>query len=183
MRRSCSASAISRRLVIAAMYRGASGQSVRNVTDSGVSRSQGAPCRRDDRFVCELRNHGEYGVEAQFLLNGDLYIARMFQDHSTTRCSTRWRRTMPRWVVRGPGRRAGVASSGCSPTLRRHEGEATRGRRAQLADEFESAGCLRRPIRRPFRVDSYWTCATPSHQTRALSSLNPQRTSDASGSP
>jgi hypothetical protein len=29
---------------------------------------------------CELRDHGEFGVEAQFLLNGNLYIARTFQD-------------------------------------------------------------------------------------------------------
>ncbi len=37
--------------------------------------------RKDvDRYVCELRDHGQYGIEAQFLLNGDLYIARTFQD-------------------------------------------------------------------------------------------------------
>jgi len=33
-----------------------------------------------DHYACELRLHGEWGVEAQFLLNGDLYIARTFQD-------------------------------------------------------------------------------------------------------
>jgi hypothetical protein len=33
-----------------------------------------------DHYVGELRYHGEFGVEAQFLLNGDLYIARTFQD-------------------------------------------------------------------------------------------------------
>jgi hypothetical protein len=32
-----------------------------------------------DRYRCELRDHGErYGVEAQFLLNGDLERARTF---------------------------------------------------------------------------------------------------------
>ena len=31
------------------------------------------------RMRCELRDHGEFGVEAQFLLNGTLYIARTFQ--------------------------------------------------------------------------------------------------------
>jgi hypothetical protein len=37
--------------------------------------------RKDvNHYVCELRNHGEWGTEAQFLLNGDLYIARTFQD-------------------------------------------------------------------------------------------------------
>jgi hypothetical protein len=37
--------------------------------------------RKDvDRNVCELRDHGEWGIEAQFLLNNDLYIARTFQD-------------------------------------------------------------------------------------------------------
>jgi len=37
---------------------------------------------RSDRdcYACELRYHREYGVEARFLLNGDLYIARTFQD-------------------------------------------------------------------------------------------------------
>jgi hypothetical protein len=33
-----------------------------------------------DHYVCEVRDHGEFGVEAQFLLNGELYIARTFQD-------------------------------------------------------------------------------------------------------
>jgi hypothetical protein len=33
-----------------------------------------------DAYRCELRDHGEFGVEAQFLLNGELYIARTFQD-------------------------------------------------------------------------------------------------------
>jgi hypothetical protein len=33
-----------------------------------------------DHYACELRDHGEFGIEAQFLLNGDLYIARTFQD-------------------------------------------------------------------------------------------------------
>jgi hypothetical protein len=36
----------------------------------------------DDRFICELRDRGRFGVEAQFLLNGDLYIARTFQDQT-----------------------------------------------------------------------------------------------------
>jgi hypothetical protein len=30
-----------------------------------------------DHCVCELRGHGEFGIEAQFLLNG-LYITRHF---------------------------------------------------------------------------------------------------------
>lgn len=34
-----------------------------------------------DRFRCELRDHGRYGVEAQFLLNGELFIARTFAPH------------------------------------------------------------------------------------------------------
>jgi hypothetical protein len=34
--------------------------------------------RGHDRFVCELRDHGAYGVEAQFLLNGDLFTSRRF---------------------------------------------------------------------------------------------------------
>jgi hypothetical protein len=33
-----------------------------------------------DHYVCELRDHGEFGIEAQFLLNGELYIARTFRD-------------------------------------------------------------------------------------------------------
>jgi hypothetical protein len=36
-------------------------------------------CPADHRFFrCELRDHGEFGVEAQFLLNGHLHIARTF---------------------------------------------------------------------------------------------------------
>ena len=36
--------------------------------------------RKDvDRYVCELRDRAEWGIEAQFLLNGDLYIACTFQ--------------------------------------------------------------------------------------------------------
>lgn len=35
-----------------------------------------------DRWRCELRDHGEqYGVEAQFLLNGDLERARTFASY------------------------------------------------------------------------------------------------------
>jgi hypothetical protein len=33
-----------------------------------------------DSYACELRDHGEFGVEAQFPLNGKLYIARTFRD-------------------------------------------------------------------------------------------------------
>ena len=33
-----------------------------------------------DSYACELRDHGEFGVEAQFLLNGEPYIARTFRD-------------------------------------------------------------------------------------------------------
>ena len=33
-----------------------------------------------DRFACELRDHEEFGLEAQFLLNGELYIARTFRE-------------------------------------------------------------------------------------------------------
>jgi hypothetical protein len=33
-----------------------------------------------DHYACQLRDHGEFGIEAQFLLNGTLYIARTFLD-------------------------------------------------------------------------------------------------------
>ena len=33
-----------------------------------------------DQFVCELRDQGEFGIEAQFLLNGELYIAQTFRE-------------------------------------------------------------------------------------------------------
>jgi hypothetical protein len=33
---------------------------------------------RHDRIRCELRDHGEYGVEAQFLHNEELFIGRTF---------------------------------------------------------------------------------------------------------
>jgi hypothetical protein len=37
-------------------------------------------CRERDhvRFRCELRDHGDYGVEAQFLWNEELFMARTF---------------------------------------------------------------------------------------------------------
>jgi hypothetical protein len=34
--------------------------------------------RDHDRFACELRYHGEWGVEAQFLKNEELLIGRRF---------------------------------------------------------------------------------------------------------
>jgi len=36
--------------------------------------------RGSDHYACELRDHREFGIEDRFLLNGDLYIARTFQD-------------------------------------------------------------------------------------------------------
>ena len=34
---------------------------------------------RDNRYRCELRDHGEpYGVEAQFLKNGEFFYSRRF---------------------------------------------------------------------------------------------------------
>jgi hypothetical protein len=33
-----------------------------------------------DHYACELRDHGEFGIEAQFLLNGQPYIGRTFLD-------------------------------------------------------------------------------------------------------
>ena len=34
--------------------------------------------RGRDRFACELRYHGAYGVEAQIYVNGELLIGRRF---------------------------------------------------------------------------------------------------------
>ena len=34
--------------------------------------------RDHDRFACELRYHGEWGVEAQFLKNEELLVSRCF---------------------------------------------------------------------------------------------------------
>jgi hypothetical protein len=36
--------------------------------------------RGSDSYACNLRDHGGFGVEGQFLLNGELYIARTFHD-------------------------------------------------------------------------------------------------------
>ena len=33
-----------------------------------------------DHYACELLDHGEFGTEARFLLNGQPYIARTFLD-------------------------------------------------------------------------------------------------------
>ena len=60
--------------------------------------------RGHDRFHCELRNHGEYGIEAQFFQNDELFVSR--------RCDTRvqaveWA-TRERVVIeRGPCPRCG----------------------------------------------------------------------------
>jgi hypothetical protein len=32
-----------------------------------------------DRFLCELRDHGEYGIEAAFVQNGELLVSRTFR--------------------------------------------------------------------------------------------------------
>jgi hypothetical protein len=34
--------------------------------------------RGHDRFLCELRDHGEYGVEAQFYRNEEFLLGRRF---------------------------------------------------------------------------------------------------------
>ncbi len=34
--------------------------------------------RGHDRFTCELRDHGEHGVEAQFFQNEEFLISRLF---------------------------------------------------------------------------------------------------------
>jgi hypothetical protein len=36
--------------------------------------------RGGDLFRCELRDHGEFGVEAQVMRNGELVVARTFRD-------------------------------------------------------------------------------------------------------
>ena len=33
-----------------------------------------------DSFVCQLRDHGEFGVEVQFLINDELRVGRTFRD-------------------------------------------------------------------------------------------------------
>jgi hypothetical protein len=38
-------------------------------------------------FRCEVRNPGEWGVETQFLINGDLLVSRLFQ---TTKLAVQW---------------------------------------------------------------------------------------------
>jgi hypothetical protein len=38
--------------------------------------------RDEQRISCELRYHGEYGVEAQFLRDGELMIGRRFVTRS-----------------------------------------------------------------------------------------------------
>ena len=52
----------------------------------------------NDSYACELRDHGEFGVEAQFLLNGDLYIARTFHDQPSL--ALRARDLAIRWAQR-----------------------------------------------------------------------------------
>jgi hypothetical protein len=51
-----------------------------------------------DSYACELRDHGEFGVEAQFLLNGELYIARTFHDQPAL--TLRAREIAMRWAQR-----------------------------------------------------------------------------------
>lgn len=40
-------------------------------------------------YACELRDHREFGTEAQFLLNGEFYIARTFRDEPSLRLTGR----------------------------------------------------------------------------------------------
>ena len=38
--------------------------------------------REHDRFLCELRDHGAYGVEAQFFLSEELFTSRRFDSRA-----------------------------------------------------------------------------------------------------
>jgi hypothetical protein len=40
--------------------------------------------RAGEAIVCELRDHGEFGCEAQFLLNGQLLMAQRFDGRALT---------------------------------------------------------------------------------------------------
>jgi hypothetical protein len=51
-----------------------------------------------DSYACELRDHGEFGVEAQFRMNGELYIARTF--HDQPHLALRARDAAMRWAHR-----------------------------------------------------------------------------------
>ena len=51
-----------------------------------------------DHYACELRDHGEFGIEAQFLLNGRPYIARTFLDQPDL--NLRARDVAMRWANR-----------------------------------------------------------------------------------
>ena len=40
--------------------------------------------RGHDRFLCELRDHGEFGVEAQFFINEEFLLSRRFETRAST---------------------------------------------------------------------------------------------------
>jgi hypothetical protein len=56
------------------------------------------------RFRCELRYHGEYGVEALFLRNGDLLIGRRFdlKEHAVRWADEERKALEKGWGMKGP---------------------------------------------------------------------------------
>ena len=54
--------------------------------------------RGHDRFRCELRDHGEYGIEAQILRQGELVIGRRFDRRAL---AVQWAEEEQRVLERG----------------------------------------------------------------------------------
>jgi hypothetical protein len=54
--------------------------------------------REHDRFACELRYHGEWGVEAQFLKNEEFLIGRRFELREQ---AVRWANEMRTVIEKG----------------------------------------------------------------------------------
>jgi hypothetical protein len=62
--------------------------------------------RGHDRFYCELRNQGEFGIEAQFFRNDELYLSRRF-DHREQ--AIEWATSERQAIEYGPCPRCGGA--------------------------------------------------------------------------
>src|ERR1700741_5090223 len=67
------------------------------------------------QFRCELRYHGEYGVEAQFFQNGELLIGRRFDTKSL---AVQWAELEREHLEKGPSEAQDLATMPCCATSR-----------------------------------------------------------------
>ena len=57
--------------------------------------------KEHDRFACELRYHGEWGVEAHFLRNEELLIGRRFDLRAAAKVRSVSKMPPAKWIAEG----------------------------------------------------------------------------------